>query len=299
MRSTRPASASQRPPDVFAFIAPSLFVLLWSTGFIGSKLGLPYAEPLTFLLLRFALVLILIVPAALVLRSRWPAGAPQAGHLAVTGILLHGGYLGGVFTAIHHGVPTGIVALIVGLQPLLTAAAAGAVLGERVTPRQWFGLAVGIVGVAMTVSDQTAWQAPSLAGVGAAMVGLLSITAGTLYQKRHGAAAGLLAGSVIQFAAAAALLLPIALLTERMEVRWTGQFMFALGWLVLVLSLGAITLLYLLLRRGEAARVAALFYATPPTTAVMASYLFGEKLGPLAWAGMSLAAVAIWLAMRR
>ena len=290
---------SNRTRDLFALIAPSLFVLLWSTGFIGSKLGLPYAEPLTFLLLRFALVLILLLPAALILKSRWPTGAPQAGHLAITGMLFHGGYLGGVFSAIHHGVPAGIVSLIVGLQPLLTAAAAGAFLGERVTSRQWFGLAVGVLGVAMTVSDKTAWEVPSRAGVAAAVVGLLSITAGTLYQKRHGAAAGLLAGSVIQFAAAAALLLPIALHTERMEVRWTGQFVFALGWLVLVLSLGAITLLYLLLRRGEAARVSTLFYATPPTTAVMAWYLFGERLGPLAWAGMALAAAGIWLAMRR
>jgi drug/metabolite transporter (DMT)-like permease len=156
-----------------------------------------------------------------------------------------------------------------------------------------------VVGVALTVSDKTAWEAPSIAGVAAAIVGLLSITVGTLYQKRHGASAGLAAGSVIQFSAAAALLLPIALLTERMEVRWTGQFMFALGWLVLVLSLGAISLLYLLLRRGEAARVSSLFYATPPTTAVMAWYLFGEKLGPLAWAGMAFAAAGIWLAMRR
>lgn len=290
---------SQRPRDLFGLVAPALFVLLWSTGFIGSKLGLPYAEPLTFLLLRFALALTLLVPAAIVLRSRWPASLAQGGHLAVAGVLLHGGYLGGVFSAIHHGVPAGIVSLIVGLQPLLTAAAAGAFLGERVTSRQWFGLALGLAGVAMTVSDQSAWAAPSLAGGAAAIVGLLSITAGTLYQKRHGASAGLAASSVIQFTAAGAVLLPIALATERMEVRWTGQFMFALGWLVLVLSLGAITLLYLLLRRGEAARVSTLFYATPPTTAVMAWYLFGEQLGPLAWVGMGLAAAAIWLAMRR
>lgn len=290
---------SQQPRDLFGLVAPALFVLLWSTGFIGSKLGLPYAEPLTFLLLRFALVLSLLVPAAFLLQSRWPANLVQGVHLAVAGVLLHGGYLGGVFSAIHHGVPAGIVSLIVGLQPLLTAVAAGAFLGERVTPRQWFGLVLGLAGVAMTVSDKTAWAAPSPAGVAAAVVGLLSITAGTLYQKRHGASAGLAASSVIQFAAAGAVLLPIALATERMEVRWTGQFLFALGWLAVVLSLGAITLLYLLLRRGEAARVSTLFYATPPTTAVMAWYLFGERLGPPAWAGMGLAAAAIWLAMKR
>lgn len=291
--------SSQHPRDLFGLIAPMLFVLLWSTGFIGSKLGLPYAEPLTFLLLRFAFVLALLVPAALVLKSRWPENPAQAGHLAVAGLLLHGGYLGGVFSAIDAGAPAGIVSLIVGMQPLLTAAAAGTFLGERVTRRQWVGLALGLAGVAMTVSDKTAWQAPTPAAMTAAIVALLSITAGTLYQKRHGASAGLAASSVIQFAAAGALLLPIALATESMAVRWTAQFIFALGWLVLVLSIGAITLLYLLLRRGEAARVSTLFYATPPTTAVMAWYLFGEWLGPLAWAGMGLAAAAIWLAMRR
>jgi drug/metabolite transporter (DMT)-like permease len=289
----------RRSRDLFALTAPSLFVLLWSTGFIGSKLGLPYTQPLTFLLLRFALVLILLLPAALVLQSRWPASMPQAAHLAVTGMLLHGGYLGGVFSAIYYGAPTGIVSLIVGLQPLLTAAAAGTFLGERVTRRQWLGLAVGVIGVVMTLSDKTAWEAPSPAGVTGAIVGLLSITAGTLYQKRHGAHAGLVAGSVIQFSAAAVLLLPIALLTERMEVRWTGQFIFALGWLVLVLSIGAITLFYVLLLRGEAARVSTLFYATPPTTAVMAWFLFGERLGVMAWAGMGVTAAAIWLAMKR
>ncbi len=289
------------PPrhDLFGRVAPALFVLLWSTGFIGSKLGLPYAEPLTFLLLRFAFVLLLLLPAAIVLRSRWPANRRQAAHLAVAGVLLHGGYLGGVFSAIHHGMPAGIVSLIVGVQPLLTAAAAGTFLGERVTRRQWLGLGLGLAGVALTVSDKAAWGAPSAASAIAAAIALLSITAGTLYQKRHGAAAGLAASSIIQFAAAGAVLLPIALATERMEVRWTAQFMFALGWLVIVLSLGAISLLYLLLRRGEAARVSTLFYATPPTTAVMAWYLFGERLGAPAWAGMALVAAAIWLAMRR
>jgi len=290
---------TDRSRDRFTIFAPALFVLLWSTGFIGSKLGLPFAEPLTFLLLRFAFVLALLVPAAFVFESQWPENMQQAGHVAVAGMLVHGGYLGGVFSAIYHGVPAGMVSLIVGLQPLLMAAAAGTFLGEQVTRRQWLGLAIGAVGVAFTVSDKTAWEAPSSTGVAAAVIGLLSITGGTLYQKRHGASAGLVAGSVIQFAASAVLLLPIALLTETMAVRWTGQFLFALGWLVIVLSLGAITLLYLLLRRGEAARVSSLFFATPPVTAVMAWLIFGERLGPPAWAGMALVAVGIWLAMRR
>jgi drug/metabolite transporter (DMT)-like permease len=285
--------------DLFALVAPALFVLLWSTGFIGSKLGLPYAEPLTFLLLRFALVLMLLVPAALMLKSRWPSSVRQIGHVAVVGVLLHGGYLGGVFSAIYHGVPAGIVSLIVGLQPLLTAAAAGAFLGEQVTPRQWFGLMLGLAGMTLTVLDRTAWQTPTSAGAAAAVVGLVSITAGTLYQKRHGASSGIVAGAVIQFAAAATLLLPLALATESRKVDWNPRFVFALGWLVLVLSVGAITLLYLLLRRGEAARVASLFYATPPVTALMAWLIFGEQMGPMAWTGMAVVATGIALAMRR
>ncbi len=299
--STRPDTDGAGHPgrDLFPLLAPALFVVLWSTGFIGSKLGLPYAEPLTFLLVRFGVVLALLVPAAFVFRSPWPVRLEDAGRVAIAGMLLHGGYLGGVFTAIYHGVPAGMASLIVGLQPLLTAAAAGTFLGEQVTRRQWVGLALGAVGVAFTVSDKTAWQAPSLVGIVATIIGLLSITGGTLYQKRHGASAGLIAGSVIQFAASTALLLPIALLTETMKVQWTGQFVFALAWLSILLSLGAITLLYQLLRRGEAAKVSSLFFATPPVTAVMAWLIFSERMGPPAWIGMALVAGGIWLAMRR
>ncbi|MFZ5557810.1 MAG: DMT family transporter [Pseudomonadota bacterium] len=278
--------------------APGLFVLLWSTGFIGAKLGLPYAEPLTFLILRFALVVALMLPSTLWLKSRWPRSGAQAAHIAVAGILVHAGYLGGVFSAIHQGLSAGFVALIVGLQPLVTAVAAPRFLGERVTTRQWLGLVLGLVGVALVVWEKIPAGKASAAGLALALLALASITAGTLYQKRHGGGADPAAGSVIQFAASALVLAPFALALETRQVLWSGAFVFALLWLVVVLSLGAISLLYMMLRRGEAARVSSLFYLTPPVTAVMGFLIFGETLGAMALAGMATAAAGVALAMK-
>lgn len=282
---------------------PALFVVLWSSGFIGGKLGLPYAEPFTFLGLRFVAVIALLGAVAVLTRAPWPANRRMAWHFAVSGILVHGVYLGGVFSAIRHGLPAGVVALIVGLQPVLTAAAVGPLLGERVTARQWLGLVLGLAGVAMVLSSKLdsgvggfAWDAPVFA-----LLALLGITAGTLHQKKYCSGMDLRTGTLIQYAAALAVTAPLALGTETMEVEWTGEFLFALAWLVLVLSVGAISLLMLMIRRGEASRVAGLFYLTPPTTALMAWALFGETLTPVALAGMAVAAagVALVVAPRR
>lgn len=277
---------------------PWTFVFLWSTGFIGAKLGLPYAPPVTFLLLRFAFVLALMLPIALVLRARWPASPAQVAHIAAAGVLLHGGYLGGVFTAIHSGMSAGLAALIVGLQPVLTAVAVAPILRERVTARQWLGLALGFGGVALVVA-----QRATLAGLtpfGGAMIvlALVSITAGTVYQKRFCAAFDLRAGSVIQFIAAGAVLAPFAFAFEREPVRWTGELIFAMAWLVLVLSIGAISLLTLLIRRGAATKVASLFYLVPPFTAVIAFLLFDERLDALGAAGFALAVIGVALVVR-
>lgn len=280
-------------------LAPALFVLLWSSGFIGAKLGMPYAEPLTFLLIRFALVVAILLPAAWIARAPWPHDARQATHVAIAGLLVHAGYLGGVFSAIRLGAPAGIVALITGLQPVLTAALAGPFLGEHITRRQWAGFALGVAGVALVVSDKVAWPGSSWAGAGFSLLALVSMTCGTLYQKRFCGAMDLRSGGVIQFGASAIVLFPLATLTETMQVQWTPRFAFALGWLTLVLSLGAISLLYILIRRGEAARVSSLFYLTPPTTAIIAHFVFGENLGGPALAGMGLAAAAVALVIRR
>ena len=294
-------SAPAQPPspaDDLARLAPVLFVLLWSTGFIGAKLGLPHAEPITFLLIRMAAVALLLGAIAWIMKAPWP-DPRQAAHIAVAGLLVHGAYLGGVFSAIELGLPAGTVALIVGLQPLLTAVAAGPVLGETVTRRQWLGFALGLVGVLLVVWEKVAFRPGSGAGLLLAGVALVGITLGTLHQKRHGGGMDLRSGTAIQYAATAALFAVLAPLTETMTVEWTGRFVFALVWLSLVLSVGAIFLLFWLIRRGAASRVASLFYLTPPTTAVMAWLLFGETLGPAALVGMGIAIAGVALVNRR
>jgi drug/metabolite transporter (DMT)-like permease len=285
-------------PAVWVQWMPWTFVFLWSTGFIGAKLGLPYAQPITFLLLRFGFVLALMLPLALALRAPWPATPAQATHIAVAGVLLHAGYLGGVFTAIHAGLSAGLAALVVGLQPVLTAIVAAPLLRERVSVRQWCGLALGFGGVALVAAERA-----TPAGLGPfsgamILVALVSITAGTVYQKRYCGAFDLRAGSVIQFVAAGLALAPFAAAFENEPVRWTGEFVFALAWLVLVLSIGAISLLALLIRRGAATKVASLFYLVPPFTAVIAFLLFDERLGALGVAGFALAVIGVALVVR-
>ena len=294
---------------LFARAMPALFVLLWATGFIGAKLGMPYAPPLKFLLWRFVFVIAFMALLAWAVRAPWPRGA-QLWHVAVAGLLLQGGYLGGVFVALDLGMPAGVSALIVGLQPMLTAAyvaTTASSLGERVSPRQWAGFVLGFAGIALVVSGKFgrggvagADDALGVAGFGlgafaAVVIALLSITAGALYQKRYCGALDLRTQSVVQFIAAGTVLLPLSLAFETRAVVWNGQFVFALGWLVLVLSLGAVSLLLLLLRRGAAMRVSSLMYLVPPVTALLAWLLFDETLTVAAMAGMVLAAAGVAL----
>ena len=284
-------------PRLLLRLTPPLFVFLWSTGFIGARLGMPHAPPLTFLALRFALAAALLAPLAWWLGSRWPARPADWGHLALAGILMHGAYLGGVFVAIGLGLEAGLSALIVSLQPLLVAAVAGLLLGERVSPRRWLGLALGLVGVVLVLADKLKGGTAAGWGVLACLVALAGITAGTLYQKRYCTAQDLCSGNFVQFAAAGLVCGAIGLPIEQRSVVWNGELLLALAWLVLVLSLGAISLLYLLLRRGAASQVASLFFLVPPTTALIAWPLFGERLGPWALLGMALAVAGVALAM--
>jgi len=276
---------------------PLFFVFLWSTGFIGAKYGLPYAEPLSFLLVRYGLVIALMTVIALTTRAPWPQAPLQWVHIGVSGVLVHAVYLGGVFVAIKHGLPAGITALVVGMQPLLTALGAGWLLGEKVSGRQWGGLALGFVGVGLVVSGKFGDAALGSMLI-PALVALLGITAGTLYQKRFCAKFDLRTGSVIQFVPSALVTALAIALFEDFQVEWTGQFAFALGWLVLVLSIGAISLLNLLIRSGSAVNVASLFYLTPLSTAVIAWVLFGERLSLLAIVGMLLAVSGVYLVAR-
>ncbi|MDP2400235.1 MAG: DMT family transporter [Burkholderiales bacterium] len=277
---------------------PALFVLLWSTGFIGARLGMPHAEPLTFLSLRYGLVLAVMLPLALLLRVRWPASWRDARHIAVAGLLIQGGYLGGVFCAIDAGMSAGVVALIVGMQPLLTAAAAGRLLGERVSPLQWGGFALGLAGVALVVWHRMSLQGMSANSLALALFALAGITLGMLYQKKYCPSFDLRAGVVLQFGAALLVTLPLALALESLRVEWTGEFLFALSWLSLVLSAGASTILFRLIERGAATRVTSLFYLTPAVTAAMAWLMFGEALGATTIAGMAVAVAGVALVNR-
>jgi len=274
---------------------PVLFVLLWSTGFIAAKYGLPYAPPLTFLLYRFAFVAALMTVVALATGATWPRGARQIGHVAVAAWLVHGTYLGGVFLSLAAGMPAGISAMLVGLQPILTALIARAWLGERVVPRQWFGLVLGLVGVWLVVRGKTSFSG-DLSLMLPSAIALVGISVGTLYQKRYCSRIDMRSGAAIQFSACALVYLPLVLLFEGAPVRWTHEFLFAIGWSVVVLSVGAISLLYWLLRHDAASSVARLFYLVPPVTAVMAWSIFGETLDATAIAGMALIAVAVALA---
>jgi drug/metabolite transporter (DMT)-like permease len=268
-------------------------VLLWASGFVGAKLGLPYAEPLTFLTVRMTSVVLVLGLIILLTRPAWPSRA-GALHSAVVGLLVHGSYLGGVFVAIDHKLPAGFAALVVSLQPVLTSTLANGLLGERVTLRQWAGLALGLAGVYLVVHGRTEGDAPPIAWA-AATVGLIGMTVGTLYQKRFGGHIEWRTGFLVQYLAAAALFAVGALATESFQVQWTAEFLLALGWLVFGLSLGAIWLLYFLIQQRAAARVASLFYLTPPFTALMAWLMFGEELSPLGLAGMAICVAGVAL----
>ena len=280
------------------WFAPALFVFLWSSGFIVARLGIPYAEPFTFLALRMALAAVLLLGLCAVTRTPWPGSWRAVGHAAIAGLLVHGLYLGGVFSAVAHKTPLGQIALIAGLQPILTAFLAKPLFGERLSLRQWSGMALGFAGVALVVSAKTGSEIAAPAGLAFCVVALLGITAGTLYQKRYCANMDLRSGGMIQFAASGLLFWLGALVLETRVVIWSGEFIFALGWATLVMSLGAITLLYLLIRKGAAAKVASLFFLTPPVTAAMAFVLFYEKLTLTALAGMAVTALGVALVVR-
>ncbi|MGE0733940.1 MAG: DMT family transporter [Alphaproteobacteria bacterium] len=277
---------------------PAIFVVLWSTGFIGGRMGMPHAEPGTFLIVRFLPVIAIFAVVGLIMRAPWPRGA-QWLHIAVAGILVHGFYLGGVFFAISRGMPAGLSALIVGVQPLLTACLVGPLMGERIRPVQWLGFVLGFAGVLLVLEQKLSFAGAGIEALAFNVGALLGITFGTLYQKRHCASMDLRTGSVVQYIAAALFILPWALALERFHIDWTRDFLVAYVWLVLVLSVGTVTLLWVLVRRGAASKVASLFYLVPPCTALFAWLLFDETLGWLAIAGMALTMIGVALVNRQ
>ena len=276
---------------------PWVFVGVWSTGFVVARLAMPYAPPLTFLVWRYAFSLLAFGVWIRAAGVAWPQGWAQWGHLAVTGVLMHAGYLGGVWAAVKAGIPAGTVALIVGLQPVLTAIWVSRSGHQPVSGQQWSGLALGLAGVGLVVWPRLATGEVSAFNLALSMLALASITAGTLYQKHHVAPVDVRSGNFVQLLAALALTWPLsALETGRMQ--WHPHLGLALLWSVLGLSLGASSLLMLLIQRGAATRVASLFYLVPPCTALLAWILFDEPLGLFTVLGMLLCAAGVWLVLR-
>jgi len=278
--------------------ASGLFILFWASGFISAKFGLPYAEPFTFLTLRFAIAVAILLPLCALWRVRWPRTAAELGHVVAAGAMVQSIYLIGVFQGIRLGLSTGVMALIVGLQPLITGALAGAALGERVRARQWLGLGLGFGGLGLVVAEKVDFASGAGWGTAFAVLGLAGITLGTLYQKKFCAGADIRSSVAIHNIVSACLIGPLALGFETRQVDWTGEFLFALLWLAIGLSIIAIALYYLLVRRGAAARVTSLIYLSPPTTALMGWAMFHETMPPAAIAGMVVAVAGVALANR-
>jgi drug/metabolite transporter (DMT)-like permease len=298
---TQSAAGSSRHRQLLLSLVPFVFVLIWSTGFVVAKFGLPYAPPLTFLLLRFAGVLLVLLPLVLLCRAPWPHGRIR--HVATAGVLLQAGYLAGVWCAIKIGMPAGLSALIVGLQPILTAFAAP-LLGESVRGRQWLGLGLGLCGVGLVVANKISLIGLSGASIALCVFALLCITAGTLYQKRYCAHFDLRTGTAIQFIASAVVVLPFAVALEGLDwrlshVTWTPQFIGAMLWSILALSIGAIFLLFALIRSSAATSVTSLLYLTPPTTAVMAWLIFGEAFSLVGALGMLIGVIGVAFVVRK
>ncbi len=278
--------------------APLTFVFFWSTGFIAAKFGLPYAEPFTFLTLRMALVVGILAVVVMLLRPRRLTGAETL-HSLTAGFLVHTLYLGGVFVALANGVPAGISALIPGLQPVVTSTIASRWLGERVTRLQWLGLVLGVVGVAMVLNDRNIALSGTALGWTGSALSLLGISLGTLYQRRYCGGIDWRSGNLIQYAGSVTVFAIAAMLYETSAVDWTWQFGFALFWSAVILSVLTIALMYWLIRRISAARLASLFYLVPGVTAVIAWLMFEETLNMLAIAGMAVCAVAVFLVSAR
>jgi drug/metabolite transporter (DMT)-like permease len=283
--------------NLAARAAPAIFVVLWSTGFVGTKYVIHNADPLTYLAIRMTLVVGLMAVIVAIARPPWP-DRTGIGHSIVAGILVHGFYLAGTAVAISLSIPAGLSALIPGLQPILTSTLANRWLGERVTPLQWSGLLLGLAGVVLILHDrpmsgQAGW------GWFASAVSLVSITLGTLYQRRYCGRIDWRSGNLVQYLAVTVFFTAAAFLFENRVVHWTAEFTLALIWLAVVLSIGSIGLLYWLIRRSAATSVASLFYLVPAVTAIMAYVLFDERLDIVAIAGMVACAAAVFLVNRR
>jgi len=274
--------------------APLLFVLLWSTGFVGAKYGLPYADPFIFLGIRVLIASVILFAIASIMKSPMAIGSKAISSSVLIGFFLHACYLGGVFFAISKGLPAGVAAVVTSLQPVLVSILAVKVLGERLRTKQLAGLFLGLIGVVLVLGPSFNADIPTV-GVIAIFVALIGSTSATLLQKKIGSGIPLVAGTAYQYLGSGAVLLVIAVATGGTSIQWSGKFVLAFIWLIAVLSVGAILLLLWLLNTGSAASVSSLFYLVPPATAVEAFFLFGEKVNTQGFLGIGVTALGVWL----
>jgi drug/metabolite transporter (DMT)-like permease len=283
-------------------LAPGLFVLLWSTGFIGVKYGVPYAPPFYFLAIRMIIAALLLFIAISFLRKSQPITRSIIWPSTLIGLTLHGAYLGGCFFAVSRGMPAGVTALIVSLQPVLVSLFAAKYLNEPLKARAVVGLILGLIGLIVVVLpriNMNDGNAISIVAIAASLIGLLGGTSGTILQKKYGGAIPTLAGTSIQYAATAVVLSILALLFEEPDIQWTGNFIGALAWLVFALSFGAILLLFFLLRSGSAASVSSLYYLVPAATAIEAYFIFDEHISPISLLGTLITVIGVWLVVSK
>ncbi|CAB3890236.1 DMT family transporter [Achromobacter mucicolens] len=286
-------------PPAWLKAAPALFLMLWSSGFVVLKVGLAYADPLTFLALRYACVVLILAPLLLALRPPLPTRASAWGHLAMVGLLLQAGYFCFTYLSLKQGMSAGGVALITSLQPILIGLLAPALAHERVDARRWAGLALGVAGAALVIVAKASIDVLAPLGLAFAVGALLCLTGGTLYEKRFGTQIHPVASNFVQYGVGLAVSAPLAFWLEPMRIEWTGPLLGSLAYLVVGNSLVAITLLLAMIRHGEASRVSALFFLVPPCTAIIALLILREPIPPLAWPGMVLAALGILLVTRK
>jgi drug/metabolite transporter (DMT)-like permease len=277
--------------------APALFVLLWSTGFVGAKYGLPYADPFIFLSVRILIAAILLFALARILKMPVGIGRQAVARSGLIGFFLHACYLGGVFYAIAQGLPAGVAAVVTSLQPVLVSVFAVKVLGEQLRRSQIVGLATGLVGVVLVLGPSIHAQIPTPAII-AILIALMGSTTATLLQKKLGADIPLISGTAYQYLFSGCVLGLIAFATQETSITWNLRFTLAFVWLIVILSVGAILLLLWLLNTGSAAKVSSLFYLVPPATAIEAFFLFGEKVNTQGFLGIGITALGVWLVMR-
>lgn len=286
------------PKSLWLALAPVMFLCLWSTGYVVAKIGLQYAEPMTLLVLRYAAVVVIMGLLFLIIRPPLPKTPADWGHVAFVGFLIQAIYFGMSYFAFRAGVAAGTVALIMSLQPIIVAIIAPRWSGEAISARMWVGLTLGLVGAAIVIIARSSITAPSMFGFLFCGLALAGITIGSLWEKRFGLSHHPVTANLIGFSAGLAFVAPIMLMTETMQVTWTWTFTAALAYLVIGNSVIAVGLLLAMIRAGDVGKVSALFYLVPPMAAVLAWVMLGEVMPPLAWAGMAVAAVGVWLATR-